>query len=52
MSDYYKTRPKIIKTEVSLLDEGDVGLNKHPEHFVKRWKVIRNFSSPFTASEN
>lgn len=52
MSDYYKTRPKIIKTEVSLLDEGDVGLNKHPEHFVKRWQVIRNFSSPFTASEN
>ena len=52
MSDYYKTRPKIIKTEVSLLEEGEVGLNKHPDHFSKRWKVIQDFRSPFLASEN
>jgi len=52
MSDYYKTRPKIIKTEVSLLEEGNVGLNKHPDHFSKRWDTIRNFRSPFPASKN
>lgn len=52
MSDYYKTRPKIIKTEVSLLEERDVGLNKHPEHFIKRWRVIQDFRSPFLASKN
>lgn len=52
MSDFYKKKHKVIKTEVSLLDEGDVGLNKHPSHFSKRWEVIQNFSSPFTASKN
>ncbi len=52
MTDYYKKKHRTVKTEVTLLEEGDVGLNKHPDHFRKRWQVIQNFSSPFAASEN
>jgi len=52
MFDYYKKPHRTVKTEVRLLEEGDVGLNKDPAHFTKRWEVIRNFRSPFPASEN
>lgn len=52
MTDYYKKKHRTIKTEVNLLEEGSVGLNKHPDHFRKRWEVIHNFRSPFTASKN
>ena len=50
MTDYYKKLHRTIEASVLLLDEGTVGLNKHPDHFSKRWKVIQNFSSPFKAS--
>jgi len=52
MTDYYKKKHRTIKTEVNLLEEGSVGLNKHPDHFRKRWEVIHKFRSPFTASKN
>ena len=30
-----------ISGRVLSLDEGDVGLNKHPDHFIKRWGVLQ-----------
>ena len=30
-----------ISGKVLSLDEGDVGLNKHPDHFSKRWEVLQ-----------
>jgi hypothetical protein len=52
MSDYYKTKPRTIKTTVSLLDEGTHSLNRHPSHNIKRWRVIKNFRSPLTCYKN
>ena len=35
------------------LPEGDVGLNKDPSHFIKRWKVLQNFKNiGWTDSKN
>ena len=32
---------KTITGKVLNLPEGDVGLNKHPSHFKKRWEVFQ-----------
>ena len=32
---------KTISGQVLNLPEGDVGLNKHPSHFKKRWEVLQ-----------
>jgi hypothetical protein len=35
------------------LPEGDVGLNKDPSHFIKRWNVLQNFKNiGWTDSKN
>jgi len=52
MTDFYKKKHKTVKTFVTSLEEGDVGLNKNPDHFKKRWEVISKFRSPFTAFQN
>jgi len=30
-----------VSGKVLNLGEGDVGLNKHPDHFTKRWEVLQ-----------
>lgn len=42
-SHFFKSKHRTIGTEVTLLDEKTVGLNKHPEHYKMRWKVIEDF---------
>lgn len=32
---------RTIKARVLMLPEGDVGLNKDPSHFIKRWEVLQ-----------
>ena len=34
-----------ISGKVENLDEGDLGLNKHPDHFKMRWKVVEKFKN-------
>jgi len=42
-SHYFKSKHRTIATEVTLLPEKDVGLNKHPDHTKMRWKIIEDF---------
>ena len=35
------THLSTISGKVLNLEEGDVGLNKHPDHFTKRWEVLQ-----------
>ena len=42
-SHYFKSKHRTIATEVTLLDEKNVGLNKHPDHCKMRWEVIQEF---------
>jgi len=42
IKNYTKTKDLPVVTGAVLqLPEGDVGLNKHPEHFNKRWNVLQ-----------
>ena len=34
-----------VSGKVDNLDEGDAGLNKHPDHFNMRWKVVEKFKN-------
>ena len=42
-SHFFKSIHKTINTEVTLLDEMNVGLNKSSEHYKLRWKVVEDF---------
>ena len=41
----FQTSLKLTQGRFMFLPEGDVGLNKSKEHFVKRWNVIKKFQN-------
>jgi len=41
MKKYTGSWTKTVSANVIALPEGDVGLNKHPDHFSKRWEVLQ-----------
>ena len=40
-----QTSLKLTQGQFMFLPEGDVGLNKSKEHFIKRWNVIKKFQN-------
>ena len=47
-----KTKHKIISTEVKLLPENEVGLNRHKNHEELRWKVVEDFQNLHSFQNN
>ena len=41
----FQTSLKLTQGQFMFLPEGDVGLNKSKEHFIKRWNVIKKFQN-------
>ena len=41
----FQTSLKLTQGRFMFLPEGDVGLNKSKEHFIKRWNVIKKFQN-------
>ena len=36
---------KLVSGKFMFLPEGDVGLNKHQDHFSMRWNVVQKFKN-------